>query len=63
MTDAISAWSQHLGSNADTAITRRKFVVTTLAVGFALAARPLSAETHCDGINRFEGGRDCYSDQ
>ncbi|HTK88347.1 MAG TPA: dienelactone hydrolase family protein [Nitrospiraceae bacterium] len=45
MTDAISAWSQHLGSNAGTAITRRKFVVTTLAVGFALAVRPLSAET------------------
>jgi hypothetical protein len=34
-----------LGSNADTAITRRKFVVTTLAVGFALAARPLYAAT------------------
>jgi Dienelactone hydrolase and related enzymes len=45
MTDAVSDWSQQLGSNADAAITRRKFVVTTLAVGFAFAARPLSAET------------------
>ena len=45
MTDAISDGSQHIRSNADMAITRRKFVVTTLAVGFALAARPLSAET------------------
>ena len=32
-------------SLSDVGLTRRGFVVTTLAVGFALAVRPLSAET------------------
>ncbi len=45
MADPNADWSQYLDSNAGTAITRRGFVVTTLAVGFALAVRPLSAET------------------
>jgi carboxymethylenebutenolidase len=45
MADSIFDWSHSLGSDVDTAVTRRGFVVTTLAVGFALAARPLSAET------------------
>ena len=30
---------------AKTALTRREFVVTTLATGFALAAQPVSAQT------------------
>jgi len=45
MADPIFDWSQYFDSNADTAVTRRGFVVTTLAVGFALAAQPLSAGT------------------
>ena len=45
MADSMFNWSDYLDSNVDTAVTRRGFVVTTLAVGFALAARPLSAET------------------
>lgn len=45
MEDPNADWLQYLDSNAGTAITRRGFVVTTLAVGFALAVRPLSAET------------------
>lgn len=45
MADLISDLSQDHGSQLDTAVTRRGFVVTTLAVGFALAVRPLSAET------------------
>jgi carboxymethylenebutenolidase len=45
MADSIFDWSHSLGSDVDTAVTRRGFVVTTLAVGFALAVRPLSAET------------------
>ena len=45
MADSMFNWSDDLGSDVDTTVTRRGFVVTTLAVGFALAARPLSAET------------------
>ena len=45
MADPISDLSQYHGSQLDTAVTRRGFVVTTLAVGFALAVRPLSAGT------------------
>ena len=30
---------------AKTSLTRREFVVTTLATGFALAVRPVSAQT------------------
>ena len=45
MADPICDWSQYFDSNADTVVTRRGFVVTTLAVGFALAAQPLSAGT------------------
>src|SRR5947209_13332548 len=36
---------QVLGSIRTTEVTRRGFMVTTLAVGFALAVRPVSAET------------------
>jgi carboxymethylenebutenolidase len=36
---------QALGSIHTTEVTRRGFMVTTLAVGFALAVRPVSAET------------------
>src|SRR2546430_17062799 len=36
---------QVLGSIHTTEVTRRGFMVTTLAVGFALAVRPVSAET------------------
>ena len=45
MADPIFDWSQYFDSNADALVTRRAFVVTTLAVGFALAAQPLSAGT------------------
>ena len=45
MADPIFDWSQYFDSNADAPVTRRAFVVTTLAVGFALAAQPLSAGT------------------
>ena len=45
MADPIFDWPQYFDSNADTPVTRRGFVVTTLAVGFALAAQPLSAGT------------------
>src|SRR5881296_2000468 len=42
-----SGWDieQVLGSIHTTEVTRRGFVMTTLAVGFALAVRPVSAET------------------
>src|SRR2546427_10923685 len=36
---------QVLGSIHTTEVTRRGFMMTTLAVGFALAVRPVSAET------------------
>src|SRR5437016_9626633 len=36
---------QVLGSIRTTEVTRRGFMMTTLAVGFALAVRPVSAET------------------
>src|SRR3989475_4243701 len=36
---------QVLGSIHTTEVTRRGFIMTTLAVGFALAVRPVSAET------------------
>src|SRR5947209_12916479 len=36
---------QMLGSIRTTEVTRRGFMMTTLAVGFALAVRPVSAET------------------
>ena len=36
---------QVLGSIHTTELTRRGFMMTTLAVGFALAVRPVSADT------------------
>ena len=36
---------QVLGSIHTTEVTRRGFMMTTLAVGFALAIKPVSAET------------------
>ena len=45
MAESLFDWSHDVGLNLDTDLTRRGFVVTTLAVGFALAVRPVSAET------------------
>ena len=37
-------------------VSRREFVVTTLAVGFALAVQPVSAETITTDTNGLEAG-------
>jgi carboxymethylenebutenolidase len=45
MKESRQSIEQVLGSIHTTEVTRRGFMMTTLAVGFALAARPVSAET------------------
>jgi carboxymethylenebutenolidase len=45
MKESRQSIEQVLGSMHTTEVTRRGFMMTTLAVGFALAARPVSAET------------------
>src|SRR5215468_3075208 len=39
-----------------TTLTRREFVITTLAAGFALAVRPVSAQTITTDSNGLEAG-------
>src|SRR6267143_4778985 len=45
MKESRQSIEQVLGSIHTTEVTRRGFMMTTLAVGFALAVRPVSAET------------------
>src|SRR2546425_2463976 len=47
---------QVLGSIHTTEVTRRGFMMTTLAVGFALAVRPVSAETIVTDAEGLTGG-------